>query len=351
MPVRTFDLLRTEAEFRALRSEWEQLYLTHQPRNPFLSPEWGEACWERCPAHTRPFVLTLREGSRLVGLAALRLERHWGFRLLRFLGDGRSDYLGFLHLPGHVDADQSLLAELALHGSSWDVALLRPLAEPYSRLYQLPPPPGLRGCIGGKQVASFVAHPGGWEELRAAGPGWLGRMEKRRRKWERVGGEIQRFTDADAADQVGVVARIEAGSWKGHAGTARYCSPAGQQFLHRTLRELGKRGEMELWLAFHQGVPVAFEINLLTPERIWLYQGAYDEAHRKLGSGSLLEFCSIQRAWEAGAREYDYLSGEEEYKAERTNATRSVYRMALYPDTLRGRLAGAFVMKRAWGMR
>ncbi len=351
MSQRSFALLRTEAELHSIRPEWERLYLESAPRNPFLSPEWSAVCWDRCRAHAQPFLLTLREGSRLVGLAPLRRERHWGFRLLRFLGDGRSDYLGFLSLPGREEIQEALLGELAQRRNEWDLALLRHLAEPFSRLHLLPLPPGLHGSSGGSHVNSLVAHPGGWETLRATGPGWLGRMEKRLRKWERLGGSACRYVGAEAAAQVPRVAAIEERSWKGRAGTARFCSPAGQRTLRQALLELGTREEMELWLAFYQGEPIAYEINLLTPERIWLYQGAYEECHRKLGSGSILEFCSIRHAWEKGAREYDYLSGEEEYKEERTDSVREVCRLALYPNTPVGHLLGKLVVRGAWRFR
>ncbi|HEU4754432.1 MAG TPA: hypothetical protein VFU47_15090, partial [Armatimonadota bacterium] len=83
-------LLRTDAELQALRPEWQQLYERTLPRNPFLGPAWNLACRAHLCAGAEPFVLTLRRGGRLAGVAPLRRERRLGFRVLRFLGDGRT---------------------------------------------------------------------------------------------------------------------------------------------------------------------------------------------------------------------------------------------------------------------
>jgi CelD/BcsL family acetyltransferase involved in cellulose biosynthesis len=345
------EVLTTEDAVRQVRPEWDRLYEQHEPRNPFLSPGWSEACWSRVRPRASLFVVAARQEGRLVALAPLRLERQLGFRVLRFLGDGRSDYLGSLRLPGYEVAETWLLVALLHLRGAWDVALLRQLSPPHSCLHLAPLPAGLRGQVGGDGAAAFVACPGDWEALREAGPGWVRRMPKQVRKWNRAGGSAQRFVGEAAVAQVPEVGAIEARSWKGRAGTGRFQPGSGQVFLRTALEGLGAREEMELWLAYVHGTPVAFEINLLTPDRLWLYQGAYDEAYRNVSAGSVLEFLSIERAWQNGVREYDYLGGDEAYKAERTNASRPVRHLAVCPDTWRGRLAMALLVTPSWRLQ
>src|SRR5204862_8340708 len=78
---------------------------------------------------------------------------------------------------------------------------------------------------------------------------------------------------------------------------------------------------------------------------------AYDERYRRYSPGGMLDFLSIRRAWEAGVREYDFLSGDEPYKAERTNARRSVRYLALYPPGLRGRAAFGLLVVPRWRLK
>lgn len=342
-----FHLLETEAEWREIHSEWDRLYQEHAPRNPFLSREWTEACWERVRPRCKPFVITARAGHQLVGLASLCLEWRWGFRVLRFIGDGRSDYLGFLCRADRPDAELALWAEVARLRNRWDLALLRYLAAPYSLLLQHPVPEGVSGCQSEPRAVAYAPCPGSGAPAEQL-PGWLSRMPKKVRKWERLGGSARRYTGPAALAQLATVTAIEARSWKGRQRTGRFQTGTGRQFLHRIVSGLAVREEVELWIAYAGAVPIAFELNLLPPGAVWLYQGAYDEEYRKLGAGSILEFVSIQRAAAAGAQEYDYLTGEESYKDERTSAQRTLRHLALYPNTLRGRLARQVLLPRSW---
>src|SRR5207237_8613559 len=176
-----------------------------------------------------------------------------------------------------------------------------------------------------------------WEVLRAEGPMWLGFMDKKVRKFERTGGVFERLTGAEAAARVEQVEQIEANSWQGRYGHSQSVETRSQVMglLRPSLSSLGERGEMELWLAWLNGEPIAYEVNILTPERLWLYRGAYHEEHRKYGAGSVVDYLSVRQAWQEGRREFDYMSGAEPYKVERTEAVRPLHQLCLFPKTAR----------------
>lgn len=344
-------VLRSAAEIEALEPEWNALSEHSDPRNPFLSYDWTRICLKHVCPGSSPYVMTVRREGGLVGVAPLRLDREAGFRVLRFVGDGRSDYLGVLHTADAAGVEDTVLTALERRRGEWDLAVLRHLADTYSRLHTRLVPRSLRACETEGTVAPHVTMDADWNTLLASGPGWLKRMAKASRKWAKEGGTVTRHCGPDSAGRVGQIADIEGRSWKGREGVGRFQPGRGQELLRDALGALPPRGEMEVWLAHMDGRPVAFEINFLTPDRIWLYQGAYDEEYRKFSPGGVLDFLSIQRAWEAGAREYDFLSGDEPYKAERTNATRSLRYLALYPTTLRGMLAFALLIAPRWRLK
>ena len=115
--TQTLDIIRTSEALARLQPEWDDLYLRSSPRNPFLSHAWTEACWSAQKAGAEPFVVTLRDGDRLVAVAPLCIEKQAGFRILRFIADDRSDYLGFLCEAGTDGLEQQLLKHvLATNG-------------------------------------------------------------------------------------------------------------------------------------------------------------------------------------------------------------------------------------------
>jgi CelD/BcsL family acetyltransferase involved in cellulose biosynthesis len=345
------DVLRDTSALAALGSEWTELHAQSVPRNPFLSWEWTAICREQLCRNAAPFILTARSEGRLAGVAPLCIESRLGFRVLRFIGDGRSDYLGFLHAAEHLPVERALLDALAGLRSEWDLAVLRQLSATYTALPLSQLPPDLRGQQVRGTVAPYLAFDGDWDTLLKKGPGWLKRMAKASRKWLKDGGAVERLPEGEAAQYVEAVAAVEARSWKGREGAARFQPGPGQELLRRALETLGARGEMELWLAHKDGRPVAYEINFLTPERICLYQGAYDEEYRKWSPGGVLDFLSIERAWQLGRREYDFMSGDEPYKAERTTSERPLDYLALYPPTARGHLAYNLLVAPRWKLK
>lgn len=345
------ELIDTDSGLCALAAEWSQLHARSTPRNPFLSYEWTVACRQHHCPRTELFVLAARERGELVGVAPLRRDHSLGFRVLRFIGDGRSDYLGFLHAASHPEVPAALLDHLQELQGEWNLAVLRQLAEPYSELAETLVPEYLRSQEVEGTVAPHLTFSGDWDALLATGPGWLKRMAKASRKWVKDGGTTVRVPGEEAAQYVEQIAEVEAHSWKGEEGVARFQPGPGQELLRQALSTLAPRGEMELWLAWKDDRPVAFEINFLAPGRIWLYQGAYRTEFRKYSPGGVLDFLSIERAWKDGAREYDFMSGDEPYKAERTVAERPIRYRALHPADVRGHLAYGLLVAPRWKLK
>lgn len=345
------ELVRTVPEMQGLEAEWRELQAESSPRNPFLGFDWTLACWQDLCSRAVPFVLALRREGRLVGIAALCLERRYGFRVLRFIGDGRSDYLGFLCDPQVPGVESRLLEGLAQNRGRWDVALLRQLNEAYTGLARtaLPGPVRSAGVEGTR--AFHTAHAGDWTAVCAAGPSWLRRMPKELRRFEREGGTSERWTGEEAIAHIAEVSDIEARSWKGHSGVGRFQPGSGQRFLESLLRGRESSGDTELWIARIHGRPVAYALNLLGADRIMIYQGAYDPDFKRQGAGAVLQYLSIRRAWEAGAREYDYMNGEEPYKTDRTNSDRSIRYLALYPATPLGYAAFSLLVAPRWKLK
>lgn len=344
-------LARTDAEFEALRPDWERLYAGSDPRNPFLSFAWNAACRRHlCPA-AASFVVSLWRGDRLVGLAPLRMERRWGFRVLRFIGEGRSDYQGFLTSPELPNGEAELLDALNQLRGEWDLALLRQLADGWTDTHRLDLPGALSGHGIEADLSPYLAMPEDWNKLLADGPPSVRRGRRAARKLEKEGGIVECVRGSAVAEAIDLAGRIEDGSWKAVRGIQRFAPGPPRELLREAALELGPSGEMELWLARVDGRPIAFLLNFLTSDQVWYYQGAFDEAFRTLYPGMALHFRCIERAFAEGRRIYDFLSGPEPYKANWTNAARPLRYRALYPECARGYLAYGLLVAPRWALR
>jgi CelD/BcsL family acetyltransferase involved in cellulose biosynthesis len=345
------EVIRTDEELLALEPEWRSLYETSRPRNPFLSFEWTTACRKHLCPNAGLFILLARRARALVGVAALRVDRERGFRVLRFVGDGRSDYQGFLVSPEHPQAERVLVGALEQHRSEWDLAVLRQLNDLHTAVHHAAMPPALRGRGLDATIAPCLSLSGDWKELCRSGPPSVRRGHRAARKFEREGGTVERWTGADAARFIEDAAEVEVRSWKPDRGISRFAAGAPRELLRQALGALGASGEAELWLARMDGKPVAFLLNFLTPTEVWYYQGAYDQEHRKLFPGGVLHYRCIERAHQAGLAVYDLLSGDEPYKRDWTDGERRLHYLALFPAAPRGYLAYSLLLWPRWRLR
>jgi len=340
------DIIDTDEQLHLLAPEWRRLYLESKPQNPFLSFEWTMACWTHARRRGRPFVLTLRRGGRLVGLAPLYRRRRGPFRVLRFIGEKHSDHLGFLHARDQPGVASLLVKHLRQLGA-WDVAFLRPLSDAYSDPYPVPLAGVRAGQVEGPP-APYLSLDRSWDELVAAGPGQLKHTGRWARKFSRDGGTIERLSGANSASAFEEVLQVEAKSWKAEQGFSWGASPARRELLRQALQTVEG---LEVWLARLEGRPVAYLVNFVTPERVLFYQGSYDQAYRKYYAGGVLHCAAIRAACEAGLEEYGFLNGGEEYKSGWTTGVHRQRYLALVPDTLRGRAAFAAVVAPRWFLR
>ena len=251
----TIERIDTEEGLASLMPAWNRLYNAAVPGNPFLSFDWTLAWWERLCPPSSPFVLAAWQGSTLVGLAPLRIEKKWGLRLLRFMQDGRADYLY------QKERD-------------WDLLLACRLCEPFFKPAALAVNRDFRRLGRTATVAPYLASKDDWGDLcRAPPPPQLRHAQRKVKRLSPEGGMIERLTGPEAAGAAGMISQIEANSWKAGTAAAKFQTPNELSFLEQVLETLGERGEVEVWIALIDGAPIAYLLNFLSDERTFYYQG------------------------------------------------------------------------------
>ncbi|WP_180357589.1 GNAT family N-acetyltransferase [Streptomyces sp. NP160] len=119
---------------RALAAEWQSLHETSGATNPFTGPDWALPWLERFVHDTRhtPFVVEVRSGDRLVGVAPsyLRSVGRGLARAVQPVGTG-DVWVGPYELPGLLtaqglerDATRAVVRALCAEHADWDWAHL-----------------------------------------------------------------------------------------------------------------------------------------------------------------------------------------------------------------------------------
>ncbi|MFW6170452.1 MAG: GNAT family N-acetyltransferase [Planctomycetota bacterium] len=324
----TVDRLKSLQGDDPLVRSWDSL----ADGNPFLSWEWLECWWRhygprQSDGRRQLLVIAVRDrDGGLVGLAPWYLDysllEGWA---IRFLGSGEicSEYLTVPCKSGYQDAVSAalvrwLLDESPIRWNALDFSAVVP-DDPFltSLVGQLEG----RGCkVCRESVVSCwrMELPGCWDE-------YLRSLSKSRR--QKIRQLHRRFLESGAAvvHQVKTESELETGFsvlWNLHQSRRNslgepgcFVSPRFVAFHKETSRRLLERAQLQLnWVSIGE-VPAAAEYSLKSRDTVFFYQSgiAPEMADKRPGWLSLTN--SIRTAISQGYRYYDFLRGDEAYKA------------------------------------
>lgn len=325
--------------------------------NPMLSWDWLGAWWEAFARRRQLRVIALKDGDELVGLAPLFLERGFGFETFQLLGSGRacSDYLRFLIAPGReADVAQELASflrveltrgpklvarSLVLEGieptAPWHLLFRDAMAERGFDVHQRP-----------LENAWRLELPADWDQLLRDLPS--GQRRKARKAVARFdAGELTLIaSDAtlDSDQSLDVLERLHQARQQTKGNSGCYGDPRFGLFLREAARRLAKKKRARVLTIEANRRPVSVDLELVGTEGAAMYQCGFDPTASAWEPGHALFTASIRDAIARGYRYFDFLRGDEPYKAAWGARPRPLARVTFIPPKVVSR--GAFAAAR-----
>ncbi len=325
--IRTSDELTGSA---GLADAWNRLAADV----PFQTWDWLEA-WGRIYGNSTDQVGHAAElatvgvrddAGRLIGRAPWYVENSsWHGRVLRFRGTHGvcSDYLGLLAEPGLEAEVAAVLANWLTEQmrGQWDLIELDSV-DPENQIV----------CHLAAQMKSLgslinlrpgpncwqVALPTDWETFLASlSPSYRKRVRRQQRRLFETGRALLRTVDCEDQRRAALEILVDLHQRRqvslGNQGSFA-CDPFlafHREVTHRFLQ----RGRLRLhWLEL-DGRPVAAEYDLAGTRIVYSYQGGFDPAAIEESPGHLATLATLKLAIEQGFSAFDFLRGDERYKA------------------------------------
>ncbi|RMG43944.1 MAG: GNAT family N-acetyltransferase [Acidobacteria bacterium] len=322
--------LETLESVGSLRAEWDDL-LARCPGSPlFRTPEWVLTWYEVLADRFRPLVLAFRESGRLIGL--LPLARRRDGRRIEFAGEALAsgDHLGLVARAEELDR-------------LWDAAA--GLLEPELRRARV-----LRLAMLDRgpevEAARRAADRRGWTVVASAGieapvarlpsdpEDLLRRLRKkrradvRRRRRDLEQREGAAFSTITGAEDVGtgleILFALHAARWRSRGSEGTLGDPVKRRFLGTFCRSAAERGWLRLHVCRARGRPIGALLAFHRDGTASYLQSGWDPEFRRYGVGELLVLFGMEEAVREGLRWFDFLRGDEPYKARWSTETRTL---------------------------
>ncbi len=329
------------------RATWDGLKPGGPGSSPFLSWAWHRAWSEAVPpgesSAVRVLVLRSTAGEP-VALFPCRLRRARLRRVPVVALEWAIDDLG---CPDHLDllawADanlEPLVRELARF--AWDVILLRNVAEQAPNLGRFAAACQRLGwAVRWRSLWScpYLDLPDTWEGyLATLSPNRrqvLGRKERKLGREHTV--EVVDYRGATFPEGWDVLRWLHQLRWGGPGAFGAL----GFDRLHRRFAELlGETGRVWLTSLNVDGAPAAAWYGFGNGDTMCYYQGGWHPQWEHASVGTVLMAKMIRRAIDHRLRRFDFLRGDEPYKASWTQAARPCYEVTVFRNGWRG-----------WGLR
>ena len=344
MHVRRFDNL---SELEPYRDAWDAL----AAGNVFRSWTWLSTWWrhygvlggERSLNVQLAFADASESPETLRAILPVYIESTWTQgRVLRLLGDGEicSDHLGLLAAPADGNDAAAAIVDAMIHGEEWDLLDLAAIDAHDAATFQLLDEFAANGFTTSRQPADccwVIDLPATWEEFLAL-------QSKSHRKQLRQ--LERRVLDSGRASWHTVTSIDEFGNaWStlvdlhqsrrqqlGEPGC--FASATWSAFHWEVAQRLLARGWLRLSTLQLDGLLLAAEYHLAGLDTTWAYQGGLDPSRLAEEPGQLSTLASIQRAIKDRHAHFDFLRGDEPYKAHWRATPRQTYRLAAVPNRL-----------------
>lgn len=295
---------------------------------PDLRPGWIQAWW-RTFGRGRLEVLAARTGGRLVGV--LPLVRRG--RTVESPTNWETSRFGFVAaLPGVAGA----LTDAVFESRPTAVSLRFVHPDEAAPFRQGARARGYRLAERVMQRAPYLELTGGWEHtVSRLGRSKRANLRRRRRRLEDRGDLTLQVEDGSR--NLGALLEegwaVEATDWKLKAGTAIRSSPQTLRFYGEVARWAAERGILRLAFLRLAGRPIAFDLCFEDAGVHWLVKTGFDVEFRTLAPGNILRHDMIKRAFDLGLRRYEFLGGEEQYKADWTDLVHELLHLRAFAST------------------
>ncbi|HLO18833.1 MAG TPA: GNAT family N-acetyltransferase [Anaerolineales bacterium] len=334
--------------FQSLQSEWDELVL-ETSGNMFLMHTWLSAWWKNYGDRCHLYTLVVRDGLEMIGALPLMFQRGLGgVRRLQFMGSGEvtPNHLGIVVRPAkQAEVTQIILEHLSSMRLKWDVLELNKLLADGDLPKLLKSYFEMHHMVNDLTIytrCAYIDLPSTFEEYLKT------RSHNKRRNLHKSKKKLindypsTKFAFVQTPDELSKVLtrliELHQIRWTAKGYPGAFATQRFRQFHYEVSLLFLKRGELRLSYLEVDSKIIAVCYCYKVKDVMQGYLPSFDEQWANYSPGSVLKAYTIEQAIQQGAKEYDFLEGEESDKYSWATNFRENLMLRVYAASWRGML-------------
>lgn len=342
------EIVRNINEFESLESDWNSLLEKSGLGNIFLSFDWLFTWWKHCGRSGALLIIIVKENNTLLGIAPLMLMNVLGVRQLRFIGRGISDYEDIITSGDKEERERIIrsifnkLSEL----KEWDIFRLERLKQNSPHYAALMNIRMDNFCIYSEKHFDGAPYleTSCDRQLYYSGLSKKFLADTKRQKLrlfkDAKGAPVEKISDRDELEKLlEELIAFHISRRKSQDSKSMFEDLAVRGFLKEATLKFFEEGILDFSVIRNNGTIAAMHLGFIYQNKFFYYLPVYNEDFQKYSIGRLLLAELIERSFNEGISEFDFMIGEEKYKDDWNPKIEPLYRLNIYPRTMRGIVA------------
>ncbi|MQA28703.1 MAG: GNAT family N-acetyltransferase [Luteitalea sp.] len=332
----TTGVVCTLDDFAALRSEWNELVCRMELPEIFYAWEWHWFYHKHFRNGVPLFIVTVRDGGRLIGLAPMCLTRRKALgrrvRVLETIVGNMADYRNLL-----IDGTQNrwrtveaIWEALDRHSSEWDVIEMRQVPSQDVTVFQLTKTisqaADMRHAMRVASRTSRMYYAGDYQSKMDAKR--IHRIRNKRAQLTREGRLTCTVGEPDTEEFWLEFLRLH----QAQRPDSPLHRPAGRRLFADLRGHFGARDELECSRVRIDGRIAAMHFGFRDQRKIYYYMPVIAEEFRQERAGNILTLSMVEH-YAPTHREFDLLRGDESYKTWWTDDLAVNYRLRIHRNS------------------
>jgi CelD/BcsL family acetyltransferase involved in cellulose biosynthesis len=326
-----FHTISLISEMEALRDSWNYLAKENLASTPFQLWEWnyGLVKFEGKKVKPQIIVAKNKEGE-IIGIAPFWL-RSFGFsafKVLEFIGTGKSDYLDFLFLEPYKEIFiQNLLKQIEKN-KEWRIIDFKGLRQETADIISQYGPfikSPYDVCLSARLPDKLQEY-----ELTVMQKRLRKSVRHRRKKLDNEGKQLT-FSLSNGnqklLEDLQILFYLHQSRQQAKGERGRFIDKRWREIFSEVSSALFQSGNLKIGVLTIDGQPAACNYALLLRDKEYIYMSGINTNVAWYSPGSVLEHWMIGQAIEKGKSVYDFLRGNDTYKSKWTNEICQLYQI------------------------